>query len=64
MGIQPDKRVNVQLQSFPNLNSQRYHEARMLTFDLIFSSNFKLPVGISIGKGTSHGMGVINEFKK
>lgn len=57
LDYEPSERVVVKLQEIRHTQPVRYHEAKLLAFDIVFTSNILLPSGMAIGKGVSHGFG-------
>lgn len=60
-GLQWDwpERLEVQLQNIDHSKVIHYHDAELMCFDVVFTSNVLLPSDIGIGKGVSHGFGVV-----
>ena len=60
-GLQWDwpERFEVQLQNIDRSKVILYHEAQLMCFDVAFTANVLLPSDIGIGKGVSHGFGVV-----
>ena len=60
-GLQWDwsERFEVQLQNIDRSNVIHYHDTQLMCFDVTFTTNVLLPSDIGIGKGVSHGFGVV-----
>lgn len=57
LGFEPQERLQVSIQEIRRSQPLRYHEAKLIAFDVVFTANVLLPTGLAIGKGVSHGFG-------
>lgn len=64
MGYRLPQRLEVALQMLHRVGSVNLHGARRLRFDLDFRANIELPDGLALGKGVSHGFGVLGQLKR
>lgn len=53
----PEERIEVNIQEIRHTEMVRYHETKLLSFNIVYDTNVLLPPGIAIGKGVSHGFG-------
>ncbi len=53
----PAERIEVNIEEVRHSELVRLHEASLLAFNIVYSTNVLLPPGIAIGKGVSHGFG-------
>jgi len=60
-GLQWDwpERFEVTLQNIDQTRVIQYHDTELMSFDITFTLNVLLPMDIAIGKGVSHGFGVV-----
>ncbi|HLS71795.1 MAG TPA: CRISPR-associated endonuclease Cas6 [Chitinophagaceae bacterium] len=58
-----DKEVKLRILNIIKVKSLRYKNTQLMAFDVDFSTNAFLPNFIGLGKGVSHGYGVINHKK-
>lgn len=56
-----ESKINLSIQEVKDQNSVRFKKTQIITFDLTFISNVLLPIQIGLGKGVSHGFGVIEK---
>lgn len=55
----PPGSLQANLDFLYKMDSVRHKGVKLEVFDVAFSTNINLPVGLSIGKGVSHGFGII-----
>ncbi|GIV35222.1 MAG: hypothetical protein KatS3mg031_2757 [Chitinophagales bacterium] len=58
-----DKPVETRITEMVRQKTMLYKNNKLLAFDVIFSANVSLPDWLSLGKGASHGFGVIRRMK-
>lgn len=54
--------LEVAIMEPPMTKKVKHYRTARIAFDLCFKTNMQLPTGIGIGKGSSHGFGVIRPF--
>lgn len=59
-----DKEIKVRINKIEKVKNIKFKNARLLAFDISFSSNALLPNHFGIGKGVSHGYGIVKSFKQ
>jgi hypothetical protein len=64
IGWTVDKPVEVVIASIERKQTYKYKGIALDGFEIIFQSNIYLPDYIGIGKGASHGFGIIKHFKE
>ncbi len=57
LGWNDDEEVVVRIQALRKTQLVSYHGQRLMAFDLVFSTNVDLPLGMGLGKAVSHGFG-------
>lgn len=63
LGYQPAARVEVNLLDVERMKPVMYHNTKLLAFDVVFETNVLLARGMGVGKGISHGFGVVELMK-
>lgn len=56
--------LEVQIADIHCMEKLKHYQVPRVAFDLSFKTNLQLPVGIGLGKGVSHGFGVLRPFRK
>ncbi len=63
IGVHLESELHVQILSSKECKPTTYKGQKMMTFDIEFTSNLRLPQFIGLGKGASTGHGMIRELK-
>lgn len=58
-----DKEIKVRIHAIKNTKQLKYKNTHLMAFDVDFSCNVFLPNYIGLGKGASHGFGVVRNKK-
>lgn len=58
------EQINVRIQQIGKTKNLKYKNTHLLAFTLYFSTNVELPQYIGLGKGASHGYGMVNPLKQ
>ncbi|MEM1123799.1 MAG: CRISPR-associated endonuclease Cas6 [Bacteroidota bacterium] len=56
--------LTVEIMEPPIVQKVKHYQTARMAFDLCFKTNMQLPRGIGIGKGCSHGFGVVRPFRQ
>lgn len=64
IGWDVEKEIKVRINKTERTKSINYKNTRLLAFDIEFSTNAFLPNNIGLGKGVSHGYGIVRKVNK
>jgi hypothetical protein len=59
-----NKNIELKINEIKHTKPIKYKNTKMIGFDINFQCNVFLPNYIGLGKGASHGMGIVKEIKK
>jgi len=59
-----DREIKVRIHELKGVKKLTYKDAQLMGFNLVFSTNVYLPEYIGLGKGVSHGFGVVRKIRE
>lgn len=59
LGIEIESQLNVKIEDVIDCGTTTFKGVKMMSFDMDFLTNFNIPDFLGVGKGVSHGFGVV-----